>query len=508
MHPSTAGQCRGCGWLAGLRAGAVLGLMAVLMSAGPAAATEPPADPPEPTLAEKLARYPVRLREPLRVGPDLVEVTEARTLRRRYRHWGDWDREVADFKTAGLRAVAAAARAPRTIRVGCVFFDDARLVCPQITGGDGKPLEAAYATPASFRRRMREETCPRYGEFVQAFSGGEVRIEWTFVTVPRLVWTFPGPTDPALGFQPRAIASDFERALEVHADDGIQMWVLCGGPPTPLNPADPSQRVDGPPFGISYTQWKLHQGYSLVVTAPQLPLLVHEFNHRYLDNLQSIEGVQLTMFHGLGMLGYESGDCGYEDLLNTYRSVFQHLIRPAMHRRFTLVEVNHTPREPFRGRAYAWADVADDLWFRLPELGPGELATLTGLASLEIIGDRKERYRLFRVADDDQPRVRSPLVDVGTDADTRVDNLLALATESCAVLATATGHWLVVRPDLADIYVDMGRISGRGGPPLEVWGWLNQGVRPLVVLRAPADLPVPPTELDYVRVLDRPQPGP
>jgi len=458
----------------------------------------PPAGPSEPTLREKLTRYPVRLREPLKFGDDLIEVTEARTLRRRYRHWGDWDREVADHLAEARRAMQAAGRTPRAIRVGCVFFDGARLVCPMIPGSDGRPLEAAYTTPASFRERMQADTCPRYGDFMEAFSGGEVRLEWTFVTVPGLVWTFAGAKDPALSFQPRAIAAAFEQALAEHAADGIQMWVLCGGPPVPLNPADPKQRVAGPPYGISYTQWKLHEGYSLVVTAPHLPLLVHEFNHRYLDNLESIEGVQLTLFHGLAMLGYEAGDCGYDDLLNTYRSVYQHLIRPAMHRRFTLVAENETPREPFTGRAYAWADVADDLWFRLPELGSRDLATLTGLPSLEIVGDRRDRHRLFRVGDDDRPKVRSPLVPAGGDADTAVNNLLSLATESCAVLATETGHWLVVRPDLADLYVEMGRMSGRGGGPLAVHGWINQGVRPLVVLRAETTLPVPDAEIDYL----------
>jgi hypothetical protein len=464
-----------------------------------AAVAEPPVEPRPATLEERIARYPVRLREPLRHGDDLVEVTEARTLRRRYRHWGDWDREVADFKESGGRAVALSGRQPRTIRVACVFFEDARLVCPQIAGGDGRPLEAAYTTPEWFRRRMREQICGQYGDFTTAFSGGEIRLEWIFVTVRGLTWTFSGSADPTLSFQPRAIAEQFEKAVADHAAAGIEMWVLCGGIPTPLNPRDPRQRVAGPPYGVSYTQWKLHEGYSLVVTAPNLPLLVHEFNHRYLDNLESIEGVQLTLFHGLAMLGYEAGDCGYDDLLNTYRSVYQHLIRPAMHRRFSLAAEHRTPREPFSGRAYAWSDVADDLWFRVPELDAARLAQITGLPSLEIVGDRRDRHRLFRVSAADGARLRSPLAAAPADDDTRLDNLLSLATESCAVLATDTGHWLVVRPDMADVYVDMGRLAGRDTGPLEVHGWINQGVRPLVVLRADPGLAVPDRELGYFR---------
>ena len=46
--------------------------------------------------------------------------------------------------------------------------------------------------------------------------------------------------------------------------------------------------------------------------------MVHEFNHRYLDNLDSLEGLRLTMFHGLANLGYTDVDVGYPHLLNTY----------------------------------------------------------------------------------------------------------------------------------------------------------------------------------------------
>ena len=63
---------------------------------------------------------------------------------------------------------------------------------------------------------------------------------------------------------------------------------------TPLNPAEAGQRVAGPPYGISYTQWQLFDAYSIVICAPHVPLVVHEVNHRYLDNLEAIEGVKLA----------------------------------------------------------------------------------------------------------------------------------------------------------------------------------------------------------------------
>ena len=66
------------------------------------------------------------------------------------------------------------------------------------------------------------------------------------------------------------------------------------------------------------------------------------------------------------------------------------------------------------------------------------------------------------------------------------------------MLRTATGHWLVVRPEVADVYVETAAAHGKGGP-LEAAGWLNDGVCPLLVLRAPPELPVPASEIGYFR---------
>jgi hypothetical protein len=41
-------------------------------------------------------------------------------------------------------------------------------------------------------------------------------------------------------------------------------------------------------------------------------------------------------------------------------------------------------------------------------------------------------------------------------------------------------------------------LRGTGGP-LDVAGWINEGICPLVVLRAPAGLKVPATEIGYFR---------
>jgi hypothetical protein len=340
---------------------------------------------------------------------------------------------------------------------------------------------------------MRERTAREYSDFTYAFTGGAVKCEWVFETLGGLTWTSAG-RKPNWGCQPRAIAEQIEKALAKYKDAEVDMWVWCAGAPKVENGA-PNQKLPGPPYGISYTQWELFGGYSIVCCAPHLPLIVHEVNHRYLDNLATIEGVQLTQFHGLHAMGYQRGDLGYPDLLATYRGVYLDIIRPAMWRRFSLTGPPTAIAETFTGKMYRWQDVADDCWFRLPLIGEKELAQLTGLPGLRFDADRRKPLRRFIVSDADRKLLRSPFAEAADEKDTALNNSLALATESCAVLATVTGHWLIVRPEVVDIFVN----ATRAGVPLDVAGWVNEGVNPLVVLRAPPDFAVPAKEIGYFR---------
>lgn len=53
----------------------------------------------------------------------------------------------------------------------------------------------------------------------------------------------------------------------------------------------------------------------------------------------------------------------------------------------------------------------------------------------------------------------------------------------------------MVRPEVADVYVH----AAARGTVLEAAGWLNEGVQPLLVLRAPPELPIPAREIGYFR---------
>jgi hypothetical protein len=126
------------------------------------------------------------------------------------------------------------------------------------------------------------------------------------------------------------------------------------------------------------------------------------------------------------------------------------------------------------------------------------MAGLTGLQGLKLIAAPKSRFRHFTIPEAGRRMLRSPYSDVADKTDTSLNNVLSLATESCAVLHTATGHWLIVRPEVVDMYVEMRSLRGKG-PPLEVAGWINEGICPLLVLRAPPDLAVPAKEIGYFR---------
>jgi hypothetical protein len=47
--------------------------------------------------------------------------------------------------------------------------------------------------------------------------------------------------------------------------------------------------------------------------------------------------------------------------------------------------------------------------------------------------------------------------------------------------------------------MNMHKVSGRGGEPLPVYGCVLKGVRPLVVLRATFETPLPRSKVGYFR---------
>jgi hypothetical protein len=113
--------------------------------------------------------------------------------------------------------------------------------------------------------------------------------------------------------------------------------------------------------------------------------------------------------------------------------------------------------------------------------------------------DRKTNYRLYTVSGDDKAKLKSPYVENGGETDAALNNLLSLNTESVAVLQTATGTWLIVKPEMADLYIDMMKLAGKGKEMQPVYGYVREGVRPLLVIKAPANLSLPECEEGFFR---------
>lgn len=67
------------------------------------------------------------------------------------------------------------------------------------------------------------------------------------------------------------------------------------------------------------------------------------------------------------------------------------------------------------------------------------------------------------------------------------------------MLRTATGHWLLVTIEHVDLYLDKLKAADNSDLPLPVYGYVLEGLRPLVLVKAPSGLPVPSHELGYFR---------
>lgn len=472
--------------------------------------------------------YPADYRPPIAYGKDFVAVTAQRTLGVRYRAWDDvWGRNLASYLADARARTAARGTKTKKVTFAAVFVKNAEIICPNHMGGDGKPMRGTWSISEEEMTQMRTQA-KMMSDFFYAASSGEVTVDWVFPVVDGL--KIEAPNKPSFLIWPRGLADQLLPKLKRFKDSGVIMWIFLNGRAKTLNPiVDQSGKkkatkgIGRGPLGISWTAWPLYGGYCQSVTWPSAGLWVHEFNHRYLDGLKTHEGIPLTANHGLGKLGLAPG----HRLDETYFNTYLHIIRPAMWRRFSITTPNKTPREPFSGKAYAWADVRDDCWFKLPELHKAELAKLTGVDSIETDTRQGWNKRLFRVGvPADRAKVLSRYIDpppppprtkdkarkrrarASTDKakDTEVkplpvqlDNLIDTSTESCAVLRTATAQWLFVKANVVDLYVDMLKISGRAGKPLPVYGWVNEGVLPLLVIKAPPDMPMPVCEEGYFR---------
>jgi len=461
--------------------------------------------------------YPADYRPPIAYGKDIVGVTPDGTLSVRYRgDWNDiWGKELASYLAEAKRNAAARGTQTKKVLFAAPILKNCEVTAGNGTlGSDGKPLRGHYSMPEAQQQNLRKEA-KRLVDFFYAASDGEVTVEVIFPVLDGLKVN-TGPAKTAFLIWARGLQDQLLPMLKQYENAGVIMWIFVTGDPEVENPKvdakGKKQRFGRGPYGISFPAWPLYGGYTMSTTGASAGLWVHEFNHRWLDGLKNHEGVALTRNHSLGQLGFAPGHSLDESYFATYR----YIIRPAMWKRFSITTPNHTPLEPFSGKAYAWSDVQDDCWFKLPELHNAELAKLTGIDSFEIDVKYGGGARLFKVVEADRSKVLSKYIEppvpvkvkkgkappAGPAPDpipVQLDNYIQTGKESCAVVKTATGQWLFVSANMADLYADMLKISGKGNKPLGVYGYVNEGILPLLLVKAPADMALPTCEEGFFR---------
>ena len=507
----------------------VVGAAYAAKSAKPAAGggEEEGAEPSEPSEGNALepsgpARgkhsYPADYKPPIKYGKeDIVGVTPEGTLSCRYR--GDWDDPWGKYMESYLaeakaNAAARGVRQPKKVLFAAPIQKNTQVTAGSgILGIDGKPLRGHYSMPEAQQQILHREA-KKIADFFYAASDGEVTVEFIFPVLDGLK-VANGKGKAILSIWPRGLQDQLLPMLKQYQNAGVIEWIFISGRVQVENSkvdakGNPTQRFGNGPFGVSYTGWPLYGGYCMATTAASAGLWVHEFNHRYLDGLKRHAGVQLTRVHSQGQLGYAPG----HNLDEIYFDAYRYLIRPAMWKRFSSTTPKIAPLEPFSGKAYAWAEVQNDCWFKTPELHNAELAKLTGINSFEIVVFGGSQ-RLFKVAAADRSKVLSKYIEPPKPVKAKkggapppgapppppvqLDNYIKMGAESCAVVKTATGTWLFVSANMADLYADMLKISGKGKEAVPVYGYVNEGVLPLLVFKAPAAMPLPTCEEGFFR---------
>jgi len=435
--------------------------------------------------------YVPELKDPLAYGNEFVEVTEHNTFRRRY-HDLDYEKDLAFY----MKEAKANAKLhePNTMKMLMVFCKDIRVTSEELKDENGDPVSGVNSASDEVIKNAPADL-QQMADLVFAYSRGAIKVEWQIEVIKETLHHNTAAKAPKTGwwFNPTSIVDELMEPLAKYKDAGIDfMFFHCGAAIV-----DEDTRFNIVHGGMAWSEGWIYGARTLTVSKTKLQLVTHEWLHHIVDiNIVRIEGLQLWRMHASGVLGFGKNDLGWAGHLAAYTVRVRYFYPRDMWRRWDLHK-EPGPKEPFTDKAYAWDDVKYDCWLKLPELGNAELAQLTGLKTLEIVPTPKESYTFFKVAPDET--LASPRTDDAKPEDASLNNVIAFTRESAAVLHTKTGHWLFVKPDLANLYVDMPRFHKGTYSPLPVYGYVLEGFKPLIVIKAPASLKVPANELGYFK---------
>jgi len=431
------------------------------------------------------------LREPLAYNGELVEVTQQNTLRQRY-HSYDFAKDLAFYLERAKKS--GDGRKPGKMRILQVLIREIDLI-------DSKGQVAAVCKiPDSFVTEAKEYE-KAFSDFVYASSDGAMVVEFLPAKIIDKVKYNNGDLGAQWWFNPKGAEGELEFLKDFKAGDADFMFFFL----TIAKRVDNSQDLYPGYGGMAYGSEEIKGARFVALNDHEIARGVHEWQHHIFDTtIQETENMTVTRSHGLIDAGYAWNALNWGPLYGTlnvgpclayYRDCNLYYQTRDMWERWRLRPAHNMPHEMFAGKAYKWADVKGDYWFKLPQLWTAELQKLTGLKMVQVTAaDGTMVFDVGDGADLSSPRL---IGDVKNDA--VLNNAINLFHETAAFLKTPTGKWLFVKPQVADLYVDLLRVQGKPAQPLPVYGYVLEGYKALLAIKLPDDTPVPADELSLFR---------
>ena len=462
-------------------------LTAVFASAHVASA----APPKKPAGMEPLA-------EPLVYNGELVDVSHSDTLLTRYAS-RDFAQDLAYY--LGQAKAAAAGRTPGVIHIREVFIKHIDVVIHP----NGKTLHYDCDIPTSFIDEAPAYE-KLYSDSMFAASNGALRVEFAkpLIISDTIVYDQDEERNQTehWWFDPYQIKDElapYLKDVKPGSEDYLFFFVDTAhqkGTKKLLNPSY---------GGMAYADLEMNGARFVTLNDHELARGTHELGHHLYDTtVQETEDMTVTRFHGMQDAGYFGDEVWSEKtkigqftlgpVMAYYRDCMRYYVTRDMWERWRVHGKHNVAHEPFSGKAYEWADVKDDYWFKLPRLSVEPLRTLIGLKTLKFATG--EAYIILAV-DPSEP-LQSPRLTMPIASDMDLNNAVNFKAESAAVLKTSNGSWIFVKPQLADVYVDMLKLRSGTNQPLPVYGYVLEDEKALIALKLP-DEPLPLDELGFFR---------
>ncbi|MCY2925887.1 MAG: chitobiase/beta-hexosaminidase C-terminal domain-containing protein, partial [Planctomycetota bacterium] len=432
---------------------------------------------------------------PLPYNGEFVEVTNANTLRNRYASL-DFGKDMAFYLEQAKKAAAQTGKTG-TMTIKQVLIREIFLV-----DDAGKPL-AVCKLPEGFFTQIAEHE-KAFADFLFSSSNGAMKAKFLPAEIIDKVNYSVGKLGSNWWFNPKSVEGQLEFLKKVKPGDIDFLWFYLHE----ANPIDNPKGIISPEYGgMAYGSEEMSGARINTLNDHEIARSVHEWQHHIFDTtIQETEHITVTRGHGLIDAGYawnaltwggQYGTLNVGPCLAYYRDCNRYYNTRDMWLRWRLRPAHNIAHEPFSGKAYAWADVKNDMWFKLPQLDSAGLRALTGLPMIRV--NAPDSALVLDAGTGEG--LLSPMLAGEIKTDTTLNNAVNFFEESAAYLRTPTGQWVFVKPQIADVYIDMLALRGGAAKPLAVYGYILEGCKALVAIKLPDDLPVPTDEVSFFRPL-------